>query len=171
MKTIFALLGGLWLVSKATGYAIDTVIANIKYSVSKVKATFTTSNKVDVRVIVMIENNNPFPLDFKDFNGSIWYGDIVFNENGQPTNQAGIKIANVSINDFQQINAKEIGAVVLDFQIDISQTISQTVSLVSNGMIGISTVVKLYGEIGLFSTGYTGKITYPIIVPINLLNS
>lgn len=171
MKNILMLLGGYFLLTKFSSYAVDKVKNNIKYNVLKTKAAFspTDAKLVNIRTIIMIENNNPFPLDFKDFFGSIWYGDIIFNSEGKPTNQAGIKIADIQINDFQQIAPNSVGSINLDFTINISDTIQQAVNQVAAGALGITTVVKLYGEIGLFSTQYTGVVKYPIIIPINLL--
>lgn len=173
MKTILSFLGAFYVVSMVAGSAIDKIKSNIKFQTSKVRAFFnpTNGNLVKVKALIFLENNNLFPIDFEDFKGSIWYGDIVFNEQGQPTNQAGIKISDVLLSDFQQIAPNSIGSIILEFDMDIGQIITNTGNVVANGGIAITTIIKLYGEIGLVSTSYTGKIVYPVIVPINLLEA
>lgn len=173
IKSILAFVGAVVVFQGFVSAAAQKFISNISIINLKIKLDWSmlgNDDKLGIEVPILLTNNNPFTISMDSFEGEVWYGQRLLDNEGKVIPNSGLKLSNVLVSTMQDIDSGETGNVKFKFQVDISDTLRDAYLLASNGQMAITTTLWIYGYINLFGDSIRGGVRYPIAQPINIID-
>lgn len=174
LKNILAFIGVAVVIQGVVSSAAQQFINNIIRIPLKIKLDWSKltngSDKLGVELPMLLTNNNPFTIGLDSFEGEVWYGQRLLDDNGNVIPNTALKLSNVFVPAMQDIDSGETGNIKFKFEVDISDTLEDAYLLASNGQVPITTTLWIYGYLNIFGDNLRGGVRLPIAQPINIID-